>query len=214
MTNPPQGGNQPGQYGQPGQQYGQPSYGQPAPGGYGGQQGQPGYGQPGQQPGYGQQPPSGQQYGQPQYGQPGGQPGYGQPGQQYGQGQPGYGQQYGQGQPGQYGQYGQPAKKSKTGLIAGLAVLALVLVAAAIILPLFVFDKTVLERDAVQSAVTEQYSSQYGTTLSDLSCPDDMEVEVGNTYECTGTEEGQGDVAITITITDEDGGYTWGPAGS
>ena len=83
MTNPPQGGNQPGQYGQPGQQYGQPQYGQPAPGGYGGQPGgqqggQPGYGQPGQpaygQPGYGQSA-----YGQQDYGQQYGQPGYGQP---------------------------------------------------------------------------------------------------------------------------------------
>jgi len=37
-----------------------------------------------------------------------------------------------------------------------------------------------------------------------------MEIQFGNTYEWTGTEEGRGEVAITITITDEDGGYTCG----
>lgn len=87
---PPYGGPAPyPQYGPPGQPYGQPA--QP----YGQQPGQPG--QPGQ--------PPGQPYGQP-YGQ---QPGpYGAPGQygeQYGQQYPG---QYGQGQYGQTGQWGQP----------------------------------------------------------------------------------------------------------
>jgi hypothetical protein len=211
MTNPPQGGNQPGQYGQPGQQPGQPSYGQPAPGGYGNQPsyGQPQYGQP-HQPQYGQPGQQGQpQYGQPGYGQPGqqygqpayGQPGYGQPGQQYGQpqyGQPGYGQQYGQ-QP--------PKKKSRTGLIVGLAVLALVIVAAAIILPLTVFKKTVLDPDAVSRDVSQQFEEQNGLALSNLDCPE-LEVEVDADYQCSATVDGE-PTTITIVITDDDGAYTW-----
>jgi hypothetical protein len=130
-------GDQPGGYGQqqPGggqQPYGQGGYGQQP--GYGGGQGgygqQPGYG--GGQGGYGQQ---GDEYGSQQggYGQ---QPGYGQPGYgQQGYGQSGYGQQPGYGQQQSYDQYGQQAgmpsygapttygsqKKSRAGLILGIA---------------------------------------------------------------------------------------------
>ncbi|MDI5979572.1 Twin-arginine translocation protein TatA [Amycolatopsis magusensis] len=119
MTYPPQPGQpygeQPDPYGQGG--YGQP--GQPQSGGFP-QQGQP-YGQ--QQPGY---DPYGQQQQQP-YGQ--------QP--QYGQQQPGY-DQYGQTQ--QYQGYpqggdgfgGPPPKKSKTGLLIGLAAGLVVLIAVGI----------------------------------------------------------------------------------
>ncbi|MEE1792002.1 hypothetical protein PUR28_14675 [Streptomyces sp. BE308] len=124
------------------------SYNQPGP--YGGQppQGQPGpYGQ---QPGpYGGQPPQGPPQGQPQ-----GQPGYGYP-QQAPQGVPpqqppqGYGYPQAQ-QPGPYGQQpptppyggqqaygGQPpfppaAPKKKTGLIIGVAVVALAVIAGGV----------------------------------------------------------------------------------
>jgi hypothetical protein len=137
---PPYGGQQYGQPGQPPQQggYGQPpyggqQYGQPPQGGYGqpprppaqppygGQPGQPpqqgGGGQPPYGGGYGQpgqQPPAGGGYGQPPQG------GYGQPGQPPsggGYGQPpqgGYGQPPsggGYGQPGGQGGYGQPPQR-------------------------------------------------------------------------------------------------------
>ncbi|MGY1812416.1 DUF4333 domain-containing protein [Blastococcus sp. SYSU D00820] len=192
MTNPPQGGYQPGQqYGQqPGQQYGQPQYGGQPGGGYGqpGQYGgQPGYGQPGQQPGqYGGQPGYGQQ---PQYGQ-----------QPYAQGP-----QYG----GQPGGYGQPPKKSKTGLIVGLVVLVAVLVAAGIILAQpFALGSTELRPQAVQDAVAAQFQENSGHALT-LTCPEGMEVEVDATYTCTGqTDEGE-EVSITIRVTDDEGSYTW-----
>jgi hypothetical protein len=184
MTNPPQGTP----YGQPGQQPGQP-YGRPAQPGYG----QPGYGQPAQ-PGYGGQP--GQQYGQPA------QPVYG---------QPAYGQpaapQYGA--PPQYGQgYGQPAKKSKTGLIAGLVGLA-VLVVGGILLSLFLGGSTVLDPGAVERDVATQFEEREGVAVT-LTCPADMEVSANATYECTGTTTANEEVTLQIAITDEDSGaYTW-----
>ncbi|OCC08376.1 hypothetical protein [Streptomyces sp. PTY087I2] len=120
--------NQPGPYG------GQPPQGQPGPygqqpGPYGAPppQGQPGYGYPQQAPQgvppqqpnpYGQQPPGPQQgYGYPQPQQPGP---YGQqpPQPPYG-GQPGYGQQ-------------PPQPKKKTGLIIGVAVVALAVIAGGV----------------------------------------------------------------------------------
>ncbi|MCW2583724.1 MAG: hypothetical protein JWQ53_2514 [Klenkia sp.] len=220
----PSFGSTPGQgafgapsYGQPGQ-YGQnPSYGQG--------QGQQGQGQYGQQPSYGQ---SSGQYGQPSYGQPqGGTPGqygqYGQPGQygppgQYGQSSPyGPGGQYGQSGPGQqqYGQQGSwqagnqgaPAKKGKTGLIVGLIALAVVVIAAAIILPL-VLGGTRLDPQAVQRDVATQFEERESVAV-DLTCPDDMDVSVGETYQCTGTTADDEDVAISIEITSDEGAYTW-----
>jgi hypothetical protein len=90
------------------------------PGGYSPQQ--PGYGQQPPQPGYGQQPGFGQQPQQPGYGQQSPQPGFGQQPQQ-----PGYGAQPGYGQPG--GGLPPTPKKSKTGLIVGIAGGAVVLLA-------------------------------------------------------------------------------------
>lgn len=113
MTYPPQ---QPGQqgWGQPPQ----PPYGQPgATYPQSGPQQPPGFGQsPYNQPGYGQQPG----FGQPEYGGQAGyrQPNYGQPGQNMWPQQSGFNDAY--------VDYEQP--KSKTGLIVGIAIAALLLI--------------------------------------------------------------------------------------
>lgn len=103
----------------PGGQGGQPGWGgQPQPGGAQNPYGQQPYGGAPQQDPYGRQPGWGQSQPQNPYGQPGG---YGQqPQSPYGQ--PGaYGQQpQGFGPPDGFG-YNQPPRKSKTGLIIGLA---------------------------------------------------------------------------------------------
>src|SRR3954468_14206061 len=158
-----------------------------------------------------QYPPAEQQYGQQpadysaqpypgQYGQPGQQ--YGQPGQQYGQ----PGQQYGQpGQP-----YGQPPKQSRTGLIVGLVVLGVLVVAAAILLPILL-SSTELDPQATARDVSQQFEQREGVPI-DLTCDDNMKVEAGATYRCTGTTDAGEDVTLTITITDAKADpptYTW-----
>lgn len=157
----------------------------------------PPFGQPGQ---------PGQPYGQPTYGQPAyGQPAYGQPAApQYGA--PG---QYGGGY-GQYGGgYGRPAEKSKTGLIAGLVVLLLLLVVGAVLLFVLLGGSTVLDQGAVERDVAAQFQEREGVAV-ELTCPADMEVSAGATYECTGTTERAEDVTIQIAITDENSAaYTW-----
>ena len=188
MTYPPQGGSQPGQ---PGGPYGPP--GQPGPGGYGGP-GQP-YGQSGQP--FGQPGPGG--YGQA--GQPYGQPGpYGPPGQPYGP-PAGYGQP---------GPDGGPPKKSRTGLIAGLVILAVAVVAAAILIPLLLRTK-VLDKSAVERDVAGQFQQREGVGIS-LTCDDDMKVENGKNYSCSGSTDDGEHVSLTITITDAKADpptYTW-----
>jgi hypothetical protein len=225
MTHPPQGSDEPGRtpgegadldrhptqpvpsyerprepgptYGPPrgATSYGQQPYGEPA-----GQPQQP-PSQPYGAPQYGQpqqfQPYGAPQYGQPQYGQPGyGQPGYGQPGY----GQPGYGQQ----------PFGQPAapKKSRIGLIVGVTAGILALIALVVVLSL-TMSSTVLDRNAVQRDVAAQFEEREGVAI-DLSCDDEMKVEEGATYQCTGTTADGEDVTLEIAVTDEDtAAYTW-----
>ena len=209
-TTPPYGPPAPQPYGQPMPGYGQPGYGQPGHGQPG--QRQPGYGQPGYgQPGQGQQG-----YGHPGYGQPGqGQPGYGQPG--YGSGpyaQPPqvYGPPYGgqtYGPPGQYapGSGATQARKSHLRLYLGLAALAALLVLAMVLAN--VMGPTVLNRAAVERDVAAQFEQREGVAI-DLTCDEEMRVETGESYACTGVTADGEEVELQITITDENfAEYTW-----
>jgi hypothetical protein len=204
-------------YGPPPQQYRSPTQQQPwQPGS--GQYGQPGYGQPGSgQPGYGP-PPHGQPgygpppYGQPPYGQPGyGPPPYGQPGY----GQPGYGQPPQPYPPQQYGPPGQyapwsgatQAKKSRLRLVLGLVTLALLLVLAVVLAD--ILGPTVLDREAVERDVAAQFEEEYDVSI-ELTCRDQMRVETGATYRCTGVTAADEEVTLQITITDENfAEYSW-----
>ncbi len=154
--------------------------------------GQPPYGAP-------QYGPSGQpQHGAPQYGQPQyGQPQYGPPGQ------PGYG-------PPQYAQPGweqpdPPRRSRRPPFLLGLLVLAAVI---GIVLALTGTGSTALDPQAVQRDVAEQFQEREGVAV-DLRCGDDMVVEAGSTYRCSGTTADGEAVTIEIAITDEDANYTW-----
>ena len=203
MTNPPQDGGPAGEPGpqRPGpeqpwpEQPWPPQPGSWGPGSQPGPYGQPGYGQPG----YG--PP-------PQYGQPWGRPG-----------PPQYGQPWGQQGPPQYGQpqHGQPwgapppyppaPRRSRKGLVAGIVV-PLVLLLAAIVLARLLGD-TVLDTSAVEDDVAEQFEEIEGVAV-DLTCDDEMQVEQGADYECTGTTADDEEVTIRIVITDEEtAAYSW-----
>jgi Domain of unknown function (DUF4333) len=199
MTNPPQGsdepGRAPGEGADPDRHPTQPvPYERPQ---------EPGqaYGPPQQSaPPYGQQP-----YGQPQYGQPQYGPPYGQPQQPYGA--PQYGQQP-YGAPG--GGFGPPAApaKSRVGLIVGVTAGILVLIALVVVLAL-TMSSTVLDRNAVERDVAAQFEEREGVAI-DLSCDDEMKVEEGATYQCTGTTVDGEDVTLEIAVTDADtAAYTW-----
>jgi len=205
MTNPPQGSDEPGR---------EPAGGagpdrnptQPVPSYERPQQPGPAEGPPHGSTAYGQQPygqpqqPSSPPYGGPQYGQ---QP-YGAP-QQYGQalpyGQPAYGAP-------QYGQQPSAPQKSRVGLIVGVTAGLLALIALVVVLVL-TMSSTVLDRNAVQSDVAAQFEEREGVAV-DLSCDDEMKVEEGATYECTGTTADGEDVTLQIAVTDEEtAAYTW-----
>jgi hypothetical protein len=135
------------------------------------------------QPEYGQQPP---QYGGPQYGGP----------------------QYGP--PGQYGYAPPPPPppKSKVGLIAAATGLVLLVIAGVVVL-VMALQSSVLDRAAVERDVAAQFEEREGVAI-DLECADQMKVDAGSTYECTGTTADGEDVTLQIRIEDEDSAaYTW-----
>ncbi|KOS53223.1 DUF4333 domain-containing protein [Rhodococcus rhodochrous] len=147
------------------------------------------------QQGPGQTPQPGQQWGQPQQGQP-------QQGQ-WGQ-QPG--QQWGATGANQWNA-GAPQTKSKTGLIVGLAVAALVLIGAIIGAVLLLGGTDTLDPEAAQAGVEKVLTESYGATdVSDVRCPDGEEVKAGNSFECTLTVDGQFRT-VTLTFTDDEGTY-------
>ncbi|MGY2003747.1 DUF4333 domain-containing protein [Blastococcus sp. SYSU DS1024] len=171
-----------------------------------------GYGGPGDTRPYGAPPfaqaPSGQP---PQYGHPGA-GGYGPP--RYGQGQPQYGRPPQYGYPGagghgapQYAPARPPARRKRTGLLVGLLVLAALLVGGVVLAT--TAGPTVLSRSAVERDVAEQFEQREGVAV-DLRCDQEMRVEEGATYECTGVTADDEQVTLQIEITDADSArYTW-----
>jgi Domain of unknown function (DUF4333) len=83
-----------------------------------------------------------------------------------------------------------------------------VVIALAVVLPR-VLGSEVLDRAAVENDVAEQFEQVNGVGL-DVSCDDEMTVQEGATYECSGTTSDGEEVTLRIAITDEDtAAYTW-----
>jgi uncharacterized protein DUF4333 len=224
MSQPPQG-EEPQEERPPAPGWGPPSGGSAQGGGWGppsgGSGGQGGWGPPSAGSGWGQQPqaygPPPSQYGVPgQYGAPGG---YSQPGQYGGQG--GYGPPYGQQPYGQqpYGQQpawgqppgwppAQPPAEPPRRRRRGGSLVFLVVILVAVVVYAFVTGPTRLDPSAVERDVATQYEEREGTAL-ELSCDEEMDVEDGASYTCTGTTADGEQLPVTIRITGTTGDYTW-----
>jgi hypothetical protein len=101
-----------------------------------------------------------------------------------------------------------PAPKSKAGLIAILTGVALLVIAGGVVLVLSlrspVLDATSAERD-----VAAQFEQREGVAI-DLHCPNDMKVEAGATYTCTGKTANGESVTLKLAITNaKTAAYTW-----
>ncbi|WP_051162428.1 DUF4333 domain-containing protein [Nocardia brevicatena] len=188
-----QGGHQ--QWGQPQAQWGgqQPSQPQPQ---WGDQQPSQPQWQPQQQQQWGQQPH--QEGGQPQH----------QQSQEWGQPQAQWGQQPQQ----QWGAQPGPSQDGgkKTGLIVGLAVLALAVVGGVVALILMLTAKDELDQNALQSGVQKVLSESYGIEdISDVTCPSGQQVQVDATFTCELKVGGEAKT-VNIKITKDDGTYEVG----
>jgi hypothetical protein len=91
--------------------------------------------------------------------------------------------------------------------VAGIVVPAVLLLVAVVLAR--VFADTVLDTSAVEDDVAAQFEEIEGVAI-DLTCDDEMQVEQGADYECTGTTADGEEVTLRIVITDEtDASYTW-----
>jgi hypothetical protein len=94
------------------------------------------------------------------------------------------------------------------GLIAAVTVGILVLIAGGVVLALSL-SSSVLDRNAVERDVAAQFEEREGVAV-ELDCAEEMKVESGATYECTGTTADGEDVTLEIAISDEESAaYTW-----
>jgi hypothetical protein len=149
---------------------------------------------------------------QPRYGPPQ------QPQAQYGQPQPQYGpppaqyappaEQFGPPQPPAppYG-YGQPAapapRKSRTGLVVGIVV-GVVVLAGLAVGAIFLFGSKSLDTAKAQTKIAELTKQQIGITPTDVSCPADVDLKSGTTFQCTAKLDGQA-ISYTVKETDDKG---------
>jgi hypothetical protein len=85
----------------------------------------------------------------------------------------------------------------------------ILLVIAGVVAAVLALQSTVLDPAAVERDVAAQFEEREGVAI-DLTCDDEMPVESGSTYECTGTTADGEDVTLEIRIEDEDSAaYTW-----
>jgi Domain of unknown function (DUF4333) len=109
--------------------------------------------------------------------------------------------------------YGPPAPQPSGGrrraaLLLLLAAVALAGVAAVAVLATST-GPVVLSRSAVERDVAEQFEQREGVAV-DLDCDQEMRVETGASYGCTGVTADDEEVTLRIEITDaDDARYTW-----
>ncbi|WP_346623631.1 DUF4333 domain-containing protein [Blastococcus montanus] len=101
-----------------------------------------------------------------------------------------------------------PHPGRRAALIAVLSVVALAVAAAAAVLAVST-GPTVLSRGAVERDVAAQFEEREGVAVV-LRCTEEMLVEEGATYECTGVTADDEEVTLRLEITDTEGAhYTW-----
>ena len=103
-----------------------------------------------------------------------------------------------------------PARTSSATVAAIVAGAVLLLLGVLVVVLAMTLGPTVLDRAAVERDVAAQFEELEGVAI-DLNCPDEMRVESGAEYTCTGrTAEGE-EVTLVIAVTDppDDAEYTW-----
>jgi len=94
------------------------------------------------------------------------------------------------------------------GLIAAVTGITLLVIAGIVVL-VMALQSTVLDPASVERDVAAQFEEREGVAI-ELDCADEMTVDPGSTYECTGTTADDEDVTLQIRIEDEDSAaYTW-----
>ena len=101
--------------------------------------------------------------------------------------------------------HGRPPKK-RTGAIVG-SIVAVLVVAGLGVGAFFLFGSKVLDTAEAERQIAAIAQEQAGVTVTDVSCPDDVELAAGTVTTCTASLEGQ-EVTFTVEQTDDEGNVT------
>jgi hypothetical protein len=111
----------------------------------------------------------------------------------------------GYGAPNGFGPGRPPAPRKKSALPTVLAVIgALVLLAGLGVGALLLFGSQQLDTAEAERQIVSITEEQTGVTVTDVSCPDDVELAAGTVTTCTAVVEGQ-EVTYTVEQTDDEG---------
>lgn len=92
--------------------------------------------------------------------------------------------------------------------IGGGVLVVAVLLVLAFVAPGFAVDRT-LDKTALQNGVTQILTQNYRLQVGSVECQDDVEVEIGTTFECQAVVDGE-PVAVPGRVIGEDGAYQVG----
>ncbi|MGY1729014.1 DUF4333 domain-containing protein [Geodermatophilus sp. SYSU D01062] len=102
--------------------------------------------------------------------------------------------------------YGQQPPKKRTGAIVG-SILAVLVVAGLGVGAFFLLGSKVLDTAEAERQIAAVAQEQAGVTVTDVSCPEDVELAAGTVTTCTAQLEGQ-EVTFTVEQTDDEGNVT------
>jgi hypothetical protein len=98
-----------------------------------------------------------------------------------------------------------PRLARRVALVGALLVLAL-LVAGGMLL--WLTRPAYLDPAAVQRQIADQLTGRLGGPVA-VRCPGDQRRRAGVTFRCTATDNAGGQRAVTVTVVDNSGKYTW-----
>jgi Domain of unknown function (DUF4333) len=71
-----------------------------------------------------------------------------------------------------------------------------------------------LDTSNLESTLKSQLESQLSASGLTVSCPDNIKVETGATFECTATDPSGQSITIEVTQKDDQGNVTWKVTGA
>jgi hypothetical protein len=119
---------------------------------------------------------------------------------------PGYGLDTGEAEPPPPPDLRDDPRMARKVALAGTLLVAAVLVAGGVLL--WLTRPTYLDSAAVQTRIAEQLTARLGGPVA-VACPGDQRRESGVTFRCTATDNAGGRRAVTVTVVDNSGKFTW-----
>ena len=72
----------------------------------------------------------------------------------------------------------------------------------------------VIDTEELESQLATELQAQTGVTVTSVDCPEDVDAEQGDTFNCTATADDGSTADIKVTQTDDDGNVRWEVVGT